>query len=131
MAIAPAALKQAAGCLRAYTGLDGCYTALRFRMMLLIVVRIDANDNILPLAWALVPTENTEWWLWFMRFLRAEFPIFKSQNYVFVSDREKGILEAISTVFLEALAAHCCQHIADNVQSKYGLAARKAFWKVA
>jgi hypothetical protein len=29
-------------------------------MMLIIAVGIDANDNAIPLAWALVPTESEE-----------------------------------------------------------------------
>jgi hypothetical protein len=29
-------------------------------MMLIIAVGIDANNNVLPLSWALVPTENEQ-----------------------------------------------------------------------
>jgi hypothetical protein len=31
--------------------------------MLLVATGIDANDNVLPLSWAIVPTENEKWWL--------------------------------------------------------------------
>jgi hypothetical protein len=31
--------------------------------MLMIVCGINANDNVLPLLWALVPIENKEWWI--------------------------------------------------------------------
>ena len=98
-------------------------------MMLLIATASDANGQIL--AWALVPTENREWWLWFCKFLSSYFPILKSKDMVFISDRDKGIFEAVSTKFPTAKAVHCNQHIADNVQVKYGITARKLFWKIA
>ena len=61
-AFAPSATKLACQYLRRFVALDACYTKSRYSMMLLIAVGIDANDNVLPLSWALVPTENEEWW---------------------------------------------------------------------
>ena len=62
-AFAPAAMKKACRWLRKFVALDACHTRSKFHMMLIIVVGINANDNILPLSWALVPTENEEWWI--------------------------------------------------------------------
>jgi hypothetical protein len=72
-------------------------------MMLLIATGIDANGQILPLAWALVATENTKWWKWFCKFLEARFPGLRAKDHVFISDREKGIFEAILMSSLKAL----------------------------
>lgn len=44
--------------LRTFFGVDGTHTSSRFRMTLLIVVGIDANNETLLLAWALVPIKN-------------------------------------------------------------------------
>ena len=41
--------------------LDATHTKSKYRMMLLIAITINANDNLLPLAWALVLTKNVEW----------------------------------------------------------------------
>jgi hypothetical protein len=111
--------------------LDATHTKSKYRMMLLIATTIDANDNLLPFAWALVPTENVEWWTWFMGFVKEHFPWTNSEQMVFISDRDKGITSAINTHFPEGNQAHCCQHIADNLQSKFGLTCRNQFWKVA
>ena len=59
-AFAPAAMKKACRWLRKFVALDACYTKSKFYIMLIIAVRIDTNDNILPLSWALFPTENKE-----------------------------------------------------------------------
>ena len=84
-------------------------------MMLMIAVSIDANDNTLLLAQALVPTENEEWWMWFCEFLKDTFENLSNKGYVFMSNRDKGLAATVHTVFLQGCIAHCCQHIADNV----------------
>jgi transposase-like protein len=100
-------------------------------MMLLIATGIDANDNALPLSWAIVPTENEKWWLWFCSFLKEEFDPMSEPSFVFMSDREKGISVAVSEEFPSAFHGKCCQHIADNIQQRYGMKCRPLFWKYA
>jgi hypothetical protein len=53
------------------------------------------------------------------------------EDFVFMSDREKGISSSISTVFLSAFQGKCCQHIADNVQQRYRIKYKLLFWKCA
>jgi hypothetical protein len=129
--IAPAAAISASYRLRRFFAIDACHTKSQFPMMLMIVCGIDANDNVLPLSWALVPTENEEWWTWFLTFLATHFSVMNEENCIFISDRDKGIAAAISSQFPIALPAHCCQHIADNVQQRYGVKCRPLFWKCA
>jgi hypothetical protein len=47
--------------LRPFYALDGTHTRSRYNLTLLIAVRIDAEDRILLLAFALVPGENKMW----------------------------------------------------------------------
>jgi hypothetical protein len=68
-------------------------------MQLLIAVGIDANDRTLPLAWALVPTEDKEWWRWFYRNLCEAFDKVKEEGFVFISDCEKGLIPAVEEIF--------------------------------
>jgi hypothetical protein len=100
-------------------------------MMLMIVVGIDANDNAIPLAWALVPIESEEWWTWFCEFLKDTFDKLLDEGYVFISNRDKGLATTVHTVFLQGCAAHCCQHIVDNVQTDFGVKCWPLFWKCA
>ena len=117
--------------LRPFVGLDGCHTRSRFRMMLLIATGIDANDQVVLLSWALVPTESTEHWTWFMQFLSKNFTCFNDQDFIFISDRDKGISIGLDEVFPKSYQAMCCQHLADNVQARYGVLPRKIFWQMA
>lgn len=98
-------------------------------MMLLVACGIDANDKVVPIAWALVPIENELWWTWFLRYLKHCIPIFETEDQIFISDREKGMANAVSTVFDKSIHLHCCQHIADNLQQRYGNKVRPLFWQ--
>lgn len=52
-------------------------------------------------------------------------------DFVFILNRDKGIAEGIINHFLDAFYAMCCQHIGTNVQKRYGVLARQAFWSLA
>lgn len=60
--IALGALRNAVPHLRHFFALDGTYTRSKYRMILAVTVGIDANDNVLPICWALIPRENEYWW---------------------------------------------------------------------
>jgi hypothetical protein len=91
-----------------FVALDACYTKSKYLMMLMIAVGIDANDNAIPLAWALVPTESEEWWTWFCEFLKDTFNNLLDEGYVFISNRDKGLAATVCTVFSQSCVAHCC-----------------------
>ena len=48
-----------------------------------------------------------------------------------MSDRHKEVIPAIRKVFPDAEYAYCQQHIGDNVQKEFGLAARRIYQAVA
>ena len=48
-----------------------------------------------------------------------------------MSDREKGLEKAVEEALPRAAHSHCAQHIAANVQVKFGLICRGLFWSVA
>jgi transposase-like protein len=99
--------------------------------MLLIACGIDANDQVIPLGWALVPIEEASWWNWFLRYLKACYPEMDVENHTFISDREKGIAQAVPEQFERSIHLHCCQHIADNIQQRFGNKVRPLFWQAA
>jgi transposase-like protein len=50
-----------------------------------------------------------------------------NEFFVIMSDREKGIPGAIEDVFPDAIPCYYCQHIANNVQQKFGIKCRPLF----
>jgi hypothetical protein len=59
------------------------------------------------------------------------FEIDQQENLVLMSDREKGLAKAVDEILPNANHSHCCQHIAANIQSRFGITCRKLFWAAA
>jgi hypothetical protein len=128
---APAGCKKACVQIRPILAVDGTYTRSKYRMQLLIAVGIDANSNGVPVCWALVPIENEYWWTWFFENMLKALPGTANKSYMFISDREKGLGPVLAKVYLLAFYAYCCQYIADNIQTQFGIRSRSPFWACA
>lgn len=71
-----------------------------------------------PLAFAVVDSENEENWTWFLQNL-AEIVNPQGRTIAFISDRNKGLLEALPSVFPHSPHAFCFHHLKHNVLAKY------------
>ena len=70
----------------------GNFLKVRFLQILLFAVGIDGNGKNLPLACAVVESENTESWTWFLSHL--ETAISDWVGMTLISSRNKGLLAA-------------------------------------
>ncbi|KAK1439423.1 hypothetical protein QVD17_05241 [Tagetes erecta] len=110
--------------------LDGCF--LKISGQLLSAVGRDANNNIFPLAWAVVSVENKENWSWFLNLLRGDIDMEDGVGLTFISDQHKGIIEAVKDIFPNAEHRQCTRHIYANFKKKYrGLQFKSLFWAAA
>ena len=60
-------------------------------------------------------------------FLRESHPCLQTDDYVFVSDRCKGLCNGVANLFPRALHRACAQHIQRNIQHHAGVAAKDWF----
>lgn len=100
-------------------------------MMLLLAVGIDANGHNVILAWALVESENESSWRYFLCLLQQAIPEVSSEECVFISDRDKGLLEADEVLGPKILHSYCCQHLRNNFIEKFKKGLEGLFWRVA
>ncbi|XP_057526298.1 uncharacterized protein LOC130805540 [Amaranthus tricolor] len=129
-----------AGC-RPIIGVDGAHLKGQFPGVLLIAVGKDGNNNIFPVAWAVVEIENVETWTWFLYLLvedlRSVSPSSSwvqpgCEDFTFMSDRQKDLVEALNSVIPEAEIRFCCRHIWANFKIKFpGELFKHHFWKAA
>nr|GEV82222.1 transposase, MuDR, MULE transposase domain protein [Tanacetum cinerariifolium] len=77
------------GC-RKYLGLDGCFLKGVVKGMLLTVVGKNANNQIFPLAWAIVETESQSSWTWFLEHLKVDIRTKDGGEWAFMSDKQKA-----------------------------------------
>ncbi|XP_024042355.1 uncharacterized protein LOC127899355 [Citrus sinensis] len=116
------------GC-RQFIGVDGCHLKGLYKGVILSVVSVDANYGIYPLAMCVVDNENTESWTYFMEKLYEQIGCNGGEGLCFMSDRQKGILNALERVFPHALKRYCCRHIYSNFKQKFpGMLLKKEFW---
>ncbi|KAL0217999.1 hypothetical protein RCL1_008847 [Eukaryota sp. TZLM3-RCL] len=108
---------------------DGTHIKTKHKGTLLIATSIDAEGKIFPLAFAAVRSESIDTWTWFMTFIRDTFNVYGS--FTLISDRQKGLLEAITNIFGEGVhQGFCINHLADNVSKHGGAIAVNWLWSL-
>ena len=75
--------------LRPVITVDACFLSGRYKGKMLIATGYDAENQLLPLAFSLVDTENFEDCAWFMQWLRRN--VIRSRFVCVITDRGKGI----------------------------------------
>jgi transposase-like protein len=74
--------------------IDGTHLSERYKGKMLVACGFDAEDQLVPLAFALVDTENNKFWEDFMKFVRRE--VVGSRVMTVLSDHHKSILRVFS-----------------------------------
>nr|KAJ0185193.1 hypothetical protein LSAT_V11C900500550 [Lactuca sativa] len=103
-------------CLRDFLDFDGAFMKGPFPGQILTAVGVDSNNGIYPLAYAIVETENTDSWNWFLECIADDLDLYANSNFTFISDRQKGLQTAISQLFPCAEHRFCLRHIHDNMR---------------
>ncbi|GKD42936.1 mutator type transposase, partial [Tanacetum coccineum] len=127
------ALKQGfRACGREILGLDGCFMSGPWPGQILTAVGVDANNGIYPVAYAIVEAESKASWCWFLNLLGEDLGIEANFNYTFISDRQKGLIQAIASVFPSAEHRYCVRHIHENIKSQFkGGVYKEMIWNAA
>jgi hypothetical protein len=77
---------------RPVIGVDGCFLKGRYGGQLLAAVGRDSNDNIYPIAMAVVEAQTKDSWSWFLETLVADLGPNGSIRWTFISNRQKVCL---------------------------------------
>ncbi|KAL6553495.1 hypothetical protein OROGR_007337 [Orobanche gracilis] len=101
------------GC-RPVIGVDGCHLMGPHKGVLLTAVGIDANNNIYPITWAVVGNECFDYWDWFLSVLKSDLHLVEQKEYTFISDKQKGLLQALDVHFKESEKRFCVRHLLGN-----------------
>ncbi|KAL0408494.1 UNVERIFIED_CONTAM: hypothetical protein Sradi_1783800 [Sesamum radiatum] len=119
------------GC-RPIIGLDGCFLKTVYGGQLLVAVGRDGNDNMFPIAMAVVQTENRDTWGWFLGELLDDIGGVGTGKWSFISDRQKGLVEALKDLVPESEHRFCLRHMYENFKVKFkSVELKEYFWKAA
>ena len=108
----------------------------KYKGKLLIAMATDANNEVYPLAFAVVESESKETWGWFLACLKRF--VTDQTNLCIISDRHSGIkacFDDISMTWLQPPQAHhryyLC-HVASNANTKWKISKLKNLvWRAA
>jgi len=74
---------------RPLIGLDGCFLKGRYAGHLLSAIGKDGNNQMMPIAFAVVEAETKESWDWFLDLLLADLNGIQHKRWAFISDQQK------------------------------------------
>lgn len=120
------------GC-RPIIGVDGCFLKGGHGGQLLSAVSLDPNNNIFPIAYAIVESETKDSWMWFLNLLNADIGFENEHTWTFMSDKQKGLIPAFETLLPNAENRYCVRHLHSNMKRDgfTGLAIKMALWGAA
>ncbi|KAK4395264.1 hypothetical protein Sango_1680700 [Sesamum angolense] len=119
------------GC-RPIIGLDGCFLKTCYGGQLLVAVGRDGNDNMFPIAMAVVQVENRETWSWFLTEMLDDIGGLGTSKWSFISDRQKGLIEALKELVPDSEHRFCTRHMYQNFKQKFkSVELKEYFWKAA
>ncbi|KAK9012159.1 hypothetical protein V6N11_040228 [Hibiscus sabdariffa] len=74
---------------RPVISLDGCYLKGEIKGEILLALGRDGNNQIFPIAWALVEVENRETWAWFLENIQRDLNLGDGSKFTLISDMQK------------------------------------------
>lgn len=119
------------GC-RPIIGLDACFLKGPFGGHLMYAVARDANNQMFPLAFAVVEAETKGSWTWFMELLVHMIGDPEERGWCFVSDRQKGLTQTFAELYPNVEHMYCIRHMYSNFSKVYkGKEWKDLMWKAA
>nr|XP_027067541.1 uncharacterized protein LOC113693168 [Coffea arabica] len=82
-------------------GLDACHLKMVMGGQLMFVICKDANNQMFPITMALVESECKDSWGWFLDSLTDAIGTPLERGWVFLSDRQKGLIDFIKNMYSE------------------------------
>ncbi|KAL8514876.1 hypothetical protein ACS0TY_013818 [Phlomoides rotata] len=104
------------GC-RPLIGVDGCHLRGPHQGVLLSAVGVDPNNNIFPIAYAVVSKEDGDTWEWFLSVLKVDLKIEDDTCWTFISDKQEGLVRAIQNVFPNTSHRFCVRRLHSDFRN--------------
>jgi hypothetical protein len=121
---------------RPIVSVDATFLTGKYKGTLMIAIGMTAENQLLPLAFALIEGENNESWSWFLCLVRKEV-LGPDRSICMILDRHRGLLNGAKDPidgYPPLIHRWCSHYFAANIwkkqQSKKVIARLKALCKV-
>ncbi|XP_058202944.1 uncharacterized protein LOC131317406 [Rhododendron vialii] len=76
----------------------------------------DDNNQMYPIAMAVVESELKDSWTWFLELLTYVIGKPEDKGWIFISDGQKGLTESMNLLFPGVVHRYCMRHMYSNFQ---------------
>ncbi|XP_062183311.1 uncharacterized protein LOC133887388 [Phragmites australis] len=106
---------------------DATFHSGKYHGNLMTMMVVEADNQIIPLAFAMVESEKNDRWLWFLTLVRTRVTSNRGRVYI-ISDHNKGLLYALDVLHDSTnyfIAWHdverrwCMRHLGANLYTRY------------
>ena len=128
--LCPGTMNASLAFVRPVMSLDAAHLKSKWKGTLYVASVKTGADNIYPVAMAITrDNENEDGWTWFLELLSSSLEILVMDHpspdvvykyFSFVSDRQKGLINALGKVFPQNHSYFCAIHIARNAEALAG-----------
>ncbi|GJV26763.1 transposase, MuDR, MULE transposase domain protein [Tanacetum coccineum] len=105
---------------------DGAHLKGIYKGTNLVLVGMDGNNQIIPIAICVTQGETGESWTWF--FSKLKECIGEVPKLAIITDRHLVIIQSCNTVFPNAFHGYCCRHLMMNYKMKSEML-QAIYWK--
>jgi hypothetical protein len=91
-----------------------------YKHVVMVLETHDGNNKLFPIAVALCPKENEDNYVWFLNLCKQHFgaDLLNSTEMTVISDRQKGIVAALTAVLEAIYKVHCGKHLLTDVHAQ-------------
>ncbi|XP_035840400.1 uncharacterized protein LOC110914388 [Helianthus annuus] len=100
---------------RPVISIDATHLYGKYKGKLMIAMGVDGNNQILPLAFAIVENESYASWSWFLSHVKKHV-VKDTKRICLISDRHAGILKAVNE---QGSPWYCLMHFINNFNDKF------------
>ena len=100
-------------------GLDGTFLKHNIQIVLLTPVGRDPNNQIYPIAWAVVSGENHDNWWWFIHKLKINLDLGDGEGFDVISDIHRSIINGMAVELPKVEHRACARHIYGNLKKNH------------
>ena len=128
---------------RPVISLDACHLKSLFLGTLYIASVLSGHNEVYPVGFMISEgNEDGARWTLFLEKLKEACPIIceagrsinrqpEEERFVFISDRDKGLIPALFSVFPDNVGISCARHIESNVAQKFGQQCAQSVCRIA
>ncbi|KAI5150750.1 hypothetical protein ENBRE01_1683 [Enteropsectra breve] len=99
--------------------LDACHTKGRYKGVIMVATALTGENKGLIVGCAIAPSENEIYWCRFVQLLKNFLDLDNIADLVIISDRDKGLQNAVENIVPNAAHSYCVAHIERNINSRF------------